>query len=45
MCSSQKIDTDQITTIETAIKNNHVEEPLKVEIKDTILTKPVNINM
>lgn len=45
MCSSQKIDTDQITTKETAIKNNHVEEPLKVEIKDTILTRPVNINM
>ena len=44
MCSSQKIDPDQITTIEKAIKNNHVEEPFKVEIKDTILTKPVNVN-
>lgn len=42
MCSPQKIDTGQITTIETAIKNNHLEEPLKVEIKDTILTRAIN---
>ena len=43
MCSSQKIDSDQFTTIEKAIKDNYVEEPLKVEIKDTILTKSINI--
>lgn len=43
MCSSQKIDPDQITMIETAIKNNQIEEPLKVEIKDTILTKTIRI--
>lgn len=41
MHSSQRIDTDQITTIETAIKNNRIEEPLKVEFRNTILTKPV----
>ena len=41
MCSSQKIDPDQITTIEKTIKGNRIEEPLTVEIKDTILTKPV----
>ena len=45
MCSSQKIDASQISTIEkTAIKNNLVKEPLTVEIKDTILTKPVSVN-
>ena len=44
MCSSQKINPAQITTIEKAIKNNYIEEPLKVEIKDTILTKPVSVN-
>lgn len=44
MCSSQEIDPDQITTIEKAIKDNHIEEPLTVEIKDTILTKPISVN-
>ena len=44
MYSSQEIDPDQITTIEKAIKDNHIEEPLTVEIKDTILTKPVSGN-
>lgn len=44
MCSSQKIDPAQITTIEKTIKENHIEEPLKVEIKDTILTNPVSVN-
>lgn len=44
MCSSQKIDPDQITTIEKTIKGNRIEEPLTVEIKDTILTKPVSVN-
>lgn len=41
ICNSQKIDPDQITTIEKTIKGNRIEEPLTVEIKDTILTKPV----
>lgn len=41
--TSQKIDSSQITTIETAIKNDQIEEPLKVEFKDTILTKSINI--
>ena len=44
ICTSQKIDPDQITTIEKTIKGNRIEEPLTVEIKDTILTKPVSVN-
>ncbi len=44
MCSSQKIDPDQITTIEKTIKGVRIEEPLTVEIKDTVLTKPVSVN-
>lgn len=39
--SSQKIDSKQINAIETAIRDNHIEEPLKVEIGDTILTKQI----
>lgn len=41
--TSQEIDPDQINTIETAIKNNQIKEPLEVDIKDTILTKQVSI--
>lgn len=44
ICTSQKIEPDQITTIEKTIKGNRIEEPLTVEIKDTILTKPVSVN-
>ncbi len=44
MCSSQKIDPDQITTIEKTIKGVRIDEPLTVEIKDTVLTKPVSVN-
>lgn len=44
MCTSQKIDSDQINTLKTAIQNNKIDEPINVEIKDTILTKPVSIS-
>ena len=44
ICTSQKIEPDQITTIEKTIKGNRIEEPLTIEIKDTILTKPVSVN-
>lgn len=42
--SSQKIDPKQINAIETAIRDNHIEEPMKVEIGDTILTKQIENN-
>ena len=45
MCSQTKISSEQINTIETAIKNNHIKEPLRVEIGDTILTKQTENNM
>lgn len=39
--SSQKIEPKQINAIETAIRNNHIVEPLEVEIRDTILIKQI----
>ncbi len=44
VCSPQEIEQKQIYSIETAIRNNRVEEPLEVEIGDTILTEPVENN-
>lgn len=40
--SSQKIDSEQINSTKTAIENNNIGEPLNVEIRDTILTVPLN---
>ena len=42
--SSQKIEQKQIDAIETAIKSNHIEEPLEVEIGDIILIKQIKNN-
>ncbi|MFR1276044.1 MAG: hypothetical protein ACLSCG_00160 [Phocaeicola dorei] len=39
-CSPQKIAKEQINAIETAIRNNHIEEPFEVEIRDSVLVKP-----
>lgn len=43
MHSSQKIDSDQINAIENAIKYNHIEEPLEVEIKNDIPLKTIEV--
>ncbi|MFR5719363.1 MAG: DUF4391 domain-containing protein [Bacteroides uniformis] len=40
----QEIEPKQINTIETAIKSNRIDDPLKVEIRDTILIKSIENN-
>ena len=40
----QEIEPKQINTIETAIKSKRIDDPLKVEIRDTILIKSIENN-